>query len=61
MKCSNCCKDYNENDIYSFGGNLLCEKCAMKEGLHPLQHTGLRRDKISEKGRLLTVPKFNKN
>ena len=29
-----------------------------KAGLFPLEHTGIRRDKISERGRKLTVPKM---
>ena len=55
--CSNCGKELSEEDIYTVGGSKLCEDCAMDMGLFPLEHTGSRRDKISERGRRLTLPK----
>jgi hypothetical protein len=57
MACSSCGKVISENEEYLFAGKPRCEDCAIKAGLYPLSHTGLRRDKISEKGRCLTVPK----
>jgi len=54
--CSRCKKEVSENEIYIFEGRPMCEDCAINAGLYPLEHTGLRRDKISEKGRRLTVP-----
>ena len=57
MLCSDCRKEIPENDTYTYEGKLVCEDCAIKSGLYPLGHTGLRRDRISEKGRRLTVPK----
>ncbi len=57
MLCNGCSKEISENDVYSYEGKQMCEDCIIKAGLYPLGHTGLRRDKISEKGRRLTVPK----
>lgn len=55
--CSSCKKKIPENEIYIYEGNIMCDDCAMKAGLFPLEHTGGRRDKISERGRHLTIPK----
>jgi hypothetical protein len=60
MLCNVCDKEITEDETYSFGGKCMCEDCAIKEGLYPLGHTGLRRDKISERGRRLTLPKHDK-
>ena len=57
MSCGSCGKEVSENGVYIYEGKGMCEECAMKAGLYPLGHTGLRRDKISEKGRCLTGPK----
>ena len=57
ISCSGCDKKLSENDIYIYEGRYMCDDCAMKAGLFPLEHTGARRDKISERGRRLTVPK----
>jgi len=57
MRCSSCCKEVSEKDIYTYEGKRMCEDCEIKAGLYPLGHTGLRRDKISEKGQRLTVLK----
>jgi hypothetical protein len=57
IPCSNCGKKLSEKDIYIFEGKRMCDVCAMKAGLFPLEHTGARRDKISERGRRLTIPK----
>jgi hypothetical protein len=59
MVCSGCRKEIAKNEEYVYEGKPVCENCAMKAGLYPLSHTGSRRDKISEKGRCLTVPKPN--
>ena len=56
MLCSSCGKEISENEAYTLDGKRMCEDCAMQAGLYPLGHTGVRRDKISEKGRCLTVP-----
>ena len=50
-----CGKDIFENDIYTYEGKQMCEDCIIKEGLYPLEPTGLRRDKISEKGQVLFI------
>ena len=55
--CSSCEKKISEVEIYIYEGNIMCDDCAIKAGLFPLEHTGLRRDKISERGRQLTIPK----
>jgi phage FluMu protein Com len=57
ISCSHCGKMLSENDIYIYEGKHTCDDCAMKAGLFPLEHTGARRDKISERGRRLTMPK----
>ena len=54
--CVDCGKAFDPEDLYEVEGGVRCETCAMKAGLYPLGHTGLRRDKISEKGRLITPP-----
>ena len=54
--CSSCGKKLFENEVYLHEGNCMCDNCAMKAGLFPLEHTGARRDKISERGRRLTIP-----
>ena len=56
MACSSCGKEISKNEEYLYAGKLMCENCAIRAGLYPLSHTGSRRDKISEKGRCLTVP-----
>jgi hypothetical protein len=56
ISCCQCGKKFSEDDIYIFEGKNMCDDCAMKAGLFPLEHTGARRDKISEKGRRLTIP-----
>ncbi len=61
MLCSDCNKEISESEIYTYEGKRVCEDCAIKSGLYPLGHTGLRRDKISEKGRRLTLPKLDQN
>lgn len=60
MLCSVCGKRISENEIYTYEGKSMCEDCAINSGLYPLGHTGLRRDKISERGRRLTLPKHDK-
>ena len=55
--CSRCGKKLFENDVYTYEGKPMCDDCAMKAGLFPLEHSGSRRDKISERGRRLTIPK----
>ena len=55
MLCTNCGRDFPESEIYTVDRKQMCEDCAIKVGLFPLEHTGLRRDKISERGRRLTV------
>ena len=57
MLCSECKRESSERDIYTIDGRKLCEDCAMDTGLFPLEHTGSHRDKISERGRRLTLPK----
>lgn len=57
IKCSNCRKEVSENESYTYEGKCVCEDCAINAGLFPLGHSGSRRDKISEKGRHLTLPK----
>lgn len=56
VSCSSCSKEISENEVYTYEGKQMCDDCAMKASIFPLGHTGLRRDKISEKGRCLTVP-----
>ncbi len=51
----------SEDGVYTYEGKRMCEDCALKAGLYPLGHAGLRRDKISEKGRRFTVPKSDEN
>jgi hypothetical protein len=60
ISCSSCGKELSADDAYHYEGKPMCDDCAMTAGLFPLGHTGLRRDKISEKGRVLTVPKPDK-
>ena len=57
VSCSSCWKEISEKEVYTYEDKLMCDDCAMKAGLFPLGHTGQRRDKISEKGRYLTVPR----
>ena len=57
MVCMLCKKEVCEEDSYTLEGQILCERCAWKKGIFPLGHTGARRDKISERGRVLTLPK----
>ena len=57
MECSRCGKVISEEETYIYENKRMCDDCAMKSGLFPLGHTGLRRDRISEKGRYLTVAK----
>ena len=57
MLCETCEKEFPKDEIYSYEGKRMCEDCAIDAGLFPLGHTGLRRDKISEKGRYLSLPK----
>ena len=57
MDYDGCNKAFSEKDIYTVAGKSLCEDCAIEAGLYPLGHTGSRRDKISERGRRLTIPK----
>lgn len=57
ISCSSCGKKVDVNDLYTYEGNCMCDDCAMKKGLFPLEHTGARRDKISERGRRLTIQK----
>jgi recombinational DNA repair protein (RecF pathway) len=57
ISCCHCGKKLSEDDIYIFEGKHMCDDCAVKAGLFPLEHTGARRDKISERGRRLTIPK----
>ena len=61
MLCSVCGIEISENEISIYETKRMCEDCAIKAGLYPLGHIGLRRDKISEKGRRLTLPKYDKN
>ena len=57
ISCNSCAKEISENEVYIYEDKRMCEDCAIKVGLYPLSHTGSRRDKISEKGRILTIPK----
>ncbi|MBW2482551.1 MAG: hypothetical protein JRF38_21390 [Deltaproteobacteria bacterium] len=59
MLCETCEKEFPEEEIYGVEGKRMCEDCAIDAGLFPLSHTGLRRDKISEKGRHLTLPEHD--
>ena len=59
MTCSACGKELSEGDTYLYEGKKMCEDCAIADGLFPLGHTGLRRDKISEKGRQLSLPGYD--
>jgi hypothetical protein len=61
MLCKVCGKEISEDETYTYEGKRMCEECAIGAGLFPLGHTGLRRDKISEKGRYLTLPKHDKD
>lgn len=54
MYCNNCNKLILKNETYRCRDKWMCEDCAILVGLHPLGHTGSRRDKISENGRRLT-------
>jgi len=56
ISCKSCGKKILEKDVYIYEGKDMCDDCAMKAGLFPLEHTGARRDKISERGRHLTLP-----
>ena len=58
--CDLCGKAVREENIYLRDNKAMCEECAMMTGLFPLGHTGVRRDKISEKGRQLTVPSLER-
>ena len=60
MLCNLCGNEIPKNEIYTYEGKRMCEDCAINTGLFPLEHTGLRRDKISEKGRRLTLPEHDK-
>jgi hypothetical protein len=55
MFCTNCSKEINEGETYTVDYKPMCEDCAIETGLFPLEHTSSSRDKISEKGRQLTV------
>ena len=55
MHCLSCGRRVADDETYSIEGKPLCEGCAMMKGLFPLEHRGLRRDKISERGRRLAV------
>jgi hypothetical protein len=57
ISCGSCSRKISEHEIYIYEGQRMCDDCAMKDGLFPLGHTGARRDKISERGRYLTIPK----
>jgi hypothetical protein len=46
MLCKVCGKEISEDETYTYEGKRMCEECAKGEGLFPLGHTGLRRDKI---------------
>lgn len=59
IPCSRCGKPLSENEIYLFENKIMCDACAMTSGLFPLEHTGARRDRISERGRRLTIPKWD--
>ena len=61
MLCKGCGKEISENGTYTYDGKRMYEDCAINAGLFPLEHTGSRRDKISEKGRRLTLPKHDKD
>ena len=56
ISCSSCGKMLSEDDVYVYDNKHMCDDCAMKAGLFSLEHTGARRDKISERGRRLTIP-----
>jgi len=51
--CPKCAKDYKDGDFSTVNNEKMCEDCAIESGLFPLEHTGVRRDKISERGRYL--------
>ena len=55
-QCEVCGQEFPQEEIYTLAGRALCEACAVKAELYPLGHTGMRRDRISEKGRQLTRP-----
>ena len=55
MFCTNCSKEITEGETYTVDYKPMCENCAIETGLFPLEPTESRRDKISEKGRHLTV------
>jgi hypothetical protein len=55
MGCSKCGKELPESELYAMHGTLMCDDCAMRAGLFPLEHSGARRDRISENERRLTV------
>ncbi len=48
MICPKCTKDYKDGDFYTVNNEKMWEDCAIESGLFPLEHTGARRDKISE-------------
>ena len=54
--CSHCGKPLGKETLYIVEEKEMCEDCGMTAGLFPLEHTGARRDKISERGRRLTIP-----
>lgn len=57
IRCGRCRKPLGPDEVYGGDGCRMCDDCAMTAGLFPLEHTGPRRDRISERGRHLTVPK----
>jgi len=58
--CSVCGIENSENEIYIYEDKRMGEDCAIKADLYPLGQTGLRRNKISENRRRLTLPKHEK-
>jgi recombinational DNA repair protein (RecF pathway) len=40
MKCDRCEKEIQEDQVYVYKGNKLCEDCYLHLRLFPLSHTG---------------------
>jgi hypothetical protein len=53
MLCSDCSKLISEREIYTNEDKRAFEDCAIKSGLYPLGHTGLRRTKSLRKDGVL--------
>ena len=53
MLCSDCSKLISEREIYTNEDKRAFEECAIKSGLYPLGHTGLRGTKSLRKDGVL--------